>query len=51
MVNDEKVFTNKLYQETFGISERTASRDLKDLTDKKQVHAMGKTKDRKYKAL
>ncbi|MBU4536011.1 MAG: DUF4062 domain-containing protein [Euryarchaeota archaeon] len=51
MVNDGTIFTNKMYQDTFGTSDRTASRDLKGLVDKNQVHPIGKTKDRKYEAL
>ncbi len=50
MVNEGTVFTNKLYQEIFKVSDRTASRDLKELLDKNQVYSIGKRKNRKYKA-
>lgn len=50
MVNEGKEFTNKIYQETFKVSDRTALRDLSGLVDKNQVYTIGKRKNRKYKA-
>ena len=51
MVNNDKVFTNALYQETFQISRRTALRDLRGLVEVDQVRMLGVGKGAKYKAL
>lgn len=48
MINEKIEFTNRLYQETFQMSDRTASRDLKELVDKEQVKSHGKGKARRY---
>lgn len=50
MINEKIEFTNSLYQKTFEVSDRTASRDLKGLVDQNQVIAYGKGKGRKYGA-
>ncbi|AXV36819.1 MAG: hypothetical protein CIT01_00695 [Methanobacterium sp. BRmetb2] len=50
MMLDNQIFTNSIYQETFGVSRQTASRDLKDLTNKGQIYSTGKGKGTKYKA-
>lgn len=50
MVNDGKVFTNKIYQETFNVSRNTASRDLNGLIEKRQVTVKGKARARTYRA-
>lgn len=41
MVNENKIFINKLYKETFKVSDRTASRDLKGLVIKIRLIQMG----------
>ncbi|MFP4082418.1 MAG: ATP-binding protein [Candidatus Aminicenantes bacterium] len=51
MVNEERVFTNTLYQQTFGVSRRTALRDLKGLVELNQVRMVGVGKAAKYKAI
>jgi Fic family protein len=51
MVNENKIFTNILYQKTFQVSDRTASHDLKALVDKNQIHSDGKYRGTKYMAL
>jgi ATP-dependent DNA helicase RecG len=48
MVNDGKMFTNKIYQETFEVSPNTALRDLSGLLKDKQVVKKGKGKATKY---
>lgn len=50
MVNDGVIFTNALYQETFQLERRTASRDLRKLVDLKQVYKIGSGRGTKYKA-
>ena len=50
MVNENKIFTNELYQKTFEVSDRTASRDLKGLVDKNQIRSEGEYKGTKYMA-
>ncbi len=51
MVNEDKIFTNSLYQKTFDVSRPTASRDLKGLVNVEQVYKWGKGKGTKYKAV
>ncbi|PKL66709.1 MAG: hypothetical protein CVV28_09935 [Methanobacteriales archaeon HGW-Methanobacteriales-1] len=51
MVNEGKVFSNKIYQETFDLERRTASRDLKKLVDLKQIYKIGYGRGTKYKAV
>lgn len=51
MVDDGQVLTNSIYQEEFGVSRQTASRDLKDLLDKGQIYSTGKGKGTEYKAI
>jgi ATP-dependent DNA helicase RecG len=50
MVNEGKVFTNSLYQETFEVSRRTATRDLKGLIEVNMIHMSGIKKGTKYVA-
>ena len=50
MINEKKVFTNTLYQQTFGVSRRTALRDLKGLVELNQIIMIGIGKGAKYKA-
>jgi ATP-dependent DNA helicase RecG len=48
MVNEGKVFTNEIYQETFDISKNTALRDLRSLLKAKQIIREGRGKATKY---
>jgi len=50
MVNEKRVFTNTLYQQTFSVSRRTALRDLKGLVELNQVRMVSIGKGAKYKA-
>jgi len=50
MVNDRKVLTNSLYQKTFEVSRRTATRDLKGLIEVNMVYMSGIKKGTKYMA-
>ncbi|MEN4016862.1 MAG: ATP-binding protein [Methanobacterium sp.] len=50
MVNENITFTNSLYQKTFNLERRTASRDLKKLLDLKQIRRIGSGRATKYKA-
>jgi len=50
MVNENMTFTNSLYQKTFNLERRTASRDLKKLLDLKQIRRIGSGRATKYKA-
>lgn len=50
MVNEGKVFTNSLYQETFEVSRNTSSRDLMGLIEKNQAQIIGKGRYTQYKA-
>lgn len=49
MVNEGKVFSNKIYQETFDLERRTASRDLKKLVDLKQIIRSGMVEEQNIK--
>jgi ATP-dependent DNA helicase RecG len=51
MVNEGKIFTNPLYQETFNVSRPTAARDLKELVSLNQIQIIGKGKNTRYKAI
>lgn len=50
MVNEDVTFTNSLYQKTFNLERRTASRDLKKLLDLNQIRRIGSGRGTKYKA-
>lgn len=51
MVNESKIFTNTLYQKIFGVSRRTALRDLHGLAEVDQVRMTGVGKGATYKAV
>lgn len=51
MVNEGKIFTNPLYQDTFNVSKATAARHLKALVTKDQAIVTGKGKNTIYKAV
>lgn len=51
MVNDKKVMSNKIYREKFGITDRTALRDLQFLFEKGLVKKEGFKKDAIYCAI
>ncbi len=51
MVNDEKTMTNAIYREMFKTSDRSASRDLKDLVQKGLVRRKGKRRAAEYEAI
>lgn len=50
MVNDNKVLTNKIYQEMFKVSRNTASRHLNEMVELNQIQKIGKGRYTKYKA-
>ena len=50
MINEDKIFTNSIYQKTFNVSQKTAARDLKELVTQNQVSIIGKGRGTKYKA-
>ncbi|MGB9200648.1 ATP-binding protein [Methanobacterium sp.] len=50
MVNDNKVFTNKIYQDMFKVSRNTASRHLNEMVELNQIQKIGKGRYTKYKA-
>ncbi len=51
MVNEGKVMTNSVYQQIFGVSRRTALRDLSKLVECGQTRVIGTGKAAKYEAL
>ena len=50
MVNENKIFTNELYQDMFQVARNTASRHLNKLVELEQVQKIGKGRYTKYKA-
>ena len=50
MVNNSKVFTNKIYQDIFKVSRNTASRHLNEMVELNQIQKIGKGRYTKYKA-
>ncbi len=50
MVNENKIFTNTLYQRIFRVARRTALRDLQGLVEMQQAKMIGVGKGAKYKA-
>lgn len=51
MMNEGKVFTNKLYQEMFDVARNTASRHLNKLVELEQAQKSGKGRYTQYKAV
>ncbi|UTB32491.1 MAG: hypothetical protein NKF70_13540 [Methanobacterium sp. ERen5] len=51
MVNEDKTFTNSLYQKTFSVSQKTPARDLKKLLTLNQISVYGKGRSTNYKAV
>ena len=51
IVNESKICTNTLYQKIFGVSRRTALRDLHGLVEVDQVRMTGVGKGATYKAV
>jgi len=50
MVNEGKVFSNKIYQNTLNVSQSTAARDLKRLVQLNQIKSNGTGRGTKYSA-
>jgi len=50
MVNENKVFTNQIYQDMFQVARNTNSRHLNKLVELEQVQKIGKCHYTKYKA-
>lgn len=48
MMNEREVFTNKKYREKFKVSNKTASTDLKQLVELRQITSQGKGRNIKY---